>query len=44
MVARQRQHRFGEGALAGTVPPIMTFSSTEAAPTRRGVWKVRAMR
>ncbi len=26
------------------VPPIMTFSSTEASPTRRGVWNVRAMR
>ncbi len=26
-----------------TVPPSMTLSSTEASPTRRGVWKVRAM-
>ena len=26
------------------VPPIITFSSTDAAPISRGVWKVRAMR
>ena len=26
------------------VPPIMTFSSTEAEPTMRGVWNVRAIR
>ena len=26
-----------------TVPPIMTLASTEASPTMRGVWKVRAM-
>ena len=26
------------------VPPIMTFSSTEAEPTIRGVWNVRAIR
>ena len=25
------------------VPPIMTFSSTDASPMMRGVWKVRAM-
>jgi len=24
--------------------PIMTFSSTDAEPTMRGVWKVRAIR
>ena len=26
------------------VPPIMTFCSTEAEPTMRGVWNVRAIR
>jgi len=25
------------------VPPIITFSSTEAAPTKRGVWKVQLL-
>jgi len=26
------------------VPPIMTFCSTDAEPTMRGVWNVRAIR
>ena len=30
--------------LPSIVPPIMTFSSTDAEPTMRGVWKVRAIR
>ena len=42
-VARQRQQRLDERRLPSMVPPIMTFSSTEASPITRGVWKVRAM-
>ena len=30
--------------LPSMVPPIMTFSSTDAEPTMRGVWNVRAIR
>ena len=33
----------GSSPLPCTVPPIMTFSITEASPTMRGVWNVRAM-
>jgi DNA-binding beta-propeller fold protein YncE len=31
-------------AFPSIVPPIITFSSTETSPIKRGVWKVRAIR
>ena len=44
-MARQRQKSNSMNVpWPSMVPPIMTFCSTDAEPTMRGVWNIRAMR